>query len=235
MSFLSACSLARIYAISGRQLGTGFVARTHQQQVAACSSSSSVQPKEPPKTPSASPAENVVFNARTHRPNDFEKRLLVFTKKYKSKDEVPQYINEDVMERCRNQVRIKIANYMMVATAIGCIIMIFAGKKAQERGESVQKMNLDWHREYNEKAQKEMAETSKNWIILKWKYFSNSGNGSVRESMLVSYFIYLDHTTCMVVYCVRIVQAPIIDDNCVRERNNNDYVKCDDQECVVDI
>ena len=56
------------------------------------------------------------------------------------------------MERVRNQVRIKIANYMMIATAIGCIVMVISGKKAQERGESVAQMNLDWHKEYNEKA-----------------------------------------------------------------------------------
>lgn len=163
MSFLSACNLARSYAIAGRQLRTGFVATAHQQQIAACSTSSSVQPKEAPKaaaeaTPSA---ENLLIGSRTHRPNDFEKRLLVFTKKYKSKEEIPQYINEDVMERCRNQVRIKLANYMMIATVIGCVIMILSGKKAQERGETVQKMNLDWHKEYNENARKEMEAAAK--------------------------------------------------------------------------
>lgn len=165
MSFLSACSLARIYATSGRQLGTGFIARLQQQQTAACSSSSSVQPKEPPKAPTptaGNTANDINVSSRTHRPNDFEKRLLVFTKKYKTTEEIPQYINQDVMERCRNQVRIKIANYMMLATAIGCIIMVISGKKAQERGDSVQKMNLDWHKEYNDKARQEIADASKN-------------------------------------------------------------------------
>lgn len=167
MSFLSACSLARIYATtSGRQLGTGFFARLQQQTAACSSSSSSVQPKEQPKTPAQAPAAggpanpDINVSSRTHRPNDFEKRLLVFTKKYKTTEEIPQYINQDVMERCRNQVRIKIANYMMLATAIGCIIMIISGKKAQERGDSVQKMNLDWHKEYNEKARAEMADAA---------------------------------------------------------------------------
>lgn len=95
MSFLSACSLARIYAASGRQLGTGFIARLQQQQTAACSSSSSVQPKEPPKAPTptaGSSAQDTNISSRTHRPNDFEKRLLVFTKKYKTTEEIPQYI-----------------------------------------------------------------------------------------------------------------------------------------------
>lgn len=58
------------------------------------------------------------------------------------------------MERARNRFRIKIANWMMAATAFGCILMIYSGKKAAERGESVSKYNLDWHKEYNAKAEK---------------------------------------------------------------------------------
>lgn len=148
MSFLSACSLARL---AGRQQARLLPARR--------SFASSVEPtKEPPKSPAAAGTDSAAnIGSRTHAPNNFEKRLLVFTKKYKSTDEVPAYINQDVMERCRNQVRIKIANYMMLATAIGCIFMIISGKRAQERGESVQKMNLDWHKEYNEKARQEAA------------------------------------------------------------------------------
>lgn len=56
------------------------------------------------------------------------------------------------MERTRNKIRIRLANIMMVATAIACVVMVWSGKKAAERGESVQKSNLDWHKEYNEKS-----------------------------------------------------------------------------------
>lgn len=44
---------------------------------------------------------------------------------------------------------------MIALTFIGCGIMIVSGRKAAERGESVQKMNQEWHKEYNEKAQAE--------------------------------------------------------------------------------
>lgn len=160
MSFVGACSLARMFAIAGRQLRTGLVARNQQQMSAFCSSSS-VEPKQSPKPAPANDDHTAAnISSRTHKPDNFEKRLLVFTKKYKSVDDVPAYINQDVMERCRNQVRIKMANYMMLATVVGCIIMIISGKKAQERGDSVQKMNLDWHKEYNEKAKKEIADAS---------------------------------------------------------------------------
>jgi hypothetical protein len=54
------------------------------------------------------------------------------------------------MERCRNKVRIKVANYMMLVTAIGCIVMVMSGKKAAEHGDSLSKMNQEWHKQYNE-------------------------------------------------------------------------------------
>lgn len=118
--------------------------------------SNKLEPKpEPPKAPSTAPAGSgnaSHISSQTHSPNALEKRMLVFTKRYKSIEEVPNFISQEKMERVRNQVRIKVANYMMIATAIGCIIMVISGKKAQERGESVSQMNLDWHKEYNEKA-----------------------------------------------------------------------------------
>lgn len=50
---------------------------------------------------------------------------------------------------------------MMALTAVGCVIMVMSGKKAAERGETVQKQNLDWHKEYNEQAQVEASK--KKW------------------------------------------------------------------------
>ncbi|XP_052872210.1 UPF0389 protein CG9231 [Anopheles cruzii] len=115
---------------------------------------SQVEPKQTPK-PSPTIGNGPKLSTHTHSPNNLEKRMLVFTKRYKSLDEVPSFVSQETMERVRNQVRIKIANYMMIATAIGCIIMVISGKQAQERGESVSQMNLDWHKEYNEKARQE--------------------------------------------------------------------------------
>lgn len=65
-------------------------------------------------------------------------------------------------------MRIRIANIMIVATLAGCGYMVYSGKQAAGRGESVQRMNIDWHKEYNaaeaEKAaaaEKEAAGTKK--------------------------------------------------------------------------
>lgn len=64
-------------------------------------------------------------------------------------------LSQEVMEKARNRIRIRVANIMMALTAIACVFMIMSGKKAAERGESVQKENLDWHKEYNQKSTEE--------------------------------------------------------------------------------
>lgn len=56
------------------------------------------------------------------------------------------------MDRARSTFRIKVCNYMLVATLVGCGIMIYSGKQAAERGESVQRQNLEWHKKLNEEA-----------------------------------------------------------------------------------
>lgn len=73
------------------------------------------------------------------------------------------HFSQDVMEKTRNRVRIRLANILMALTAVACLFMVFSGKKAAERGETVQKMNLDWHKEYNEhsRAQAEANQKSK--------------------------------------------------------------------------
>lgn len=52
-----------------------------------------------------------------------------------------------------NRARIKLSNYLILATILGCLGYVIAGKRAKERGESVQKMNLKWHEEYNKEEQ----------------------------------------------------------------------------------
>ncbi|KAJ8940015.1 hypothetical protein NQ314_010846 [Rhamnusium bicolor] len=86
----------------------------------------------------------------SHKVNNLEKRFLVWTGKYKTVEEVPSFVSQSVVERARNRMRIRIANYMMLAAAVGCVIMIYSGKKAAERGESVQKQNIEWHKQLKE-------------------------------------------------------------------------------------
>ncbi|KAH8258814.1 hypothetical protein KR038_009988 [Drosophila bunnanda] len=87
---------------------------------------------------------------KNHEPNNLERRMLVWTGKYKSQSEVPNFVSQDEMERCRNKMRIRLANIMIALTAIGCAIMVYSGKQAAKRGESVSQMNLEWHKQFKE-------------------------------------------------------------------------------------
>ncbi|XP_037934473.1 UPF0389 protein CG9231 [Teleopsis dalmanni] len=87
---------------------------------------------------------------KSHVPNNLEKRFLVWSGKYKNISDIPSHVSYEEMERCRNKVRIRLANIMIGLTIVGCCIMIYSGKQAAKRGESVSKQNLDWHKQYNE-------------------------------------------------------------------------------------
>ncbi|KAG5681754.1 hypothetical protein PVAND_011163 [Polypedilum vanderplanki] len=117
------------------------------------------QAKQQPTTTTASTDNNNnPMSKGTYKVDNFEKKLLVWFGKYKNADEIPGYVSQEVVDRARNRFRIRVANIMMILTLIGCGIMIVSGRNAAERGDSVLKSNQDWHREYNERAQKEALE-----------------------------------------------------------------------------
>ncbi|XP_059046008.1 UPF0389 protein CG9231 [Achroia grisella] len=113
-------------------------------------------------TPSTSGPSSSQSSARAqYRPSEFQKFILVWTKKYKSKEEIPSFVSADLIERSRSQARIKIANVLMLLTALASLGAIFAGKAAAKRGESVHQMNIDWHKKYEEDYIKKQDPTSK--------------------------------------------------------------------------
>lgn len=49
----------------------------------------------------------------------------------------------------------------MAISLVACVCMALRGKKEAEKGYSVMKMNQDWHKLYNEKAEEEAKEALK--------------------------------------------------------------------------
>ncbi|XP_049835847.1 UPF0389 protein CG9231 [Schistocerca gregaria] len=125
------------------------VVTTHNTQFAATKTTAAVQ-----ETATSAPkAEGAFTSGRVgnyRKLDNLEKRFLVWTGKYKSIADVPDSVSMDVIERARNRIRIRAANYMIGLTVLGCVIFAFSGKEAAKRGESVKKMNLDWHKKVNE-------------------------------------------------------------------------------------
>lgn len=54
------------------------------------------------------------------------------------------------MEKARNIMRIRVNLSIIALCLVGALFAAKSGKKAAERGESVIKSNLEWHRTYNE-------------------------------------------------------------------------------------
>lgn len=60
------------------------------------------------------------------------------------------YFSGELIDKSRSQARIKIANVLMLLTALASFGAILVGKSAAKRGESVHQYNLDWHKKYEE-------------------------------------------------------------------------------------
>ncbi|KAK9685476.1 Protein of unknown function (DUF1075) [Popillia japonica] len=81
-----------------------------------------------------------------HKVNALEKKFLVWTGKYGRVEDVPSLLPASVVDRARSRMRIRVANLMMLCTAIASVVACQMGKAARARGESLQKQNLEWHR-----------------------------------------------------------------------------------------
>lgn len=67
----------------------------------------------------------------------------------------PSFFRPELIDRARSEARIKIANYMMILTALASIGAIFAGKAAAKRGESIETINQEFHQQYRENYKKQ--------------------------------------------------------------------------------
>lgn len=90
------------------------------------------------------------LSGNTHKVNNLEKKFLVWTGKFKTVEEIPTYLPPDVVDRARNRMRIRLANIMMAVTLIACLFVSISGKRAHERGESLQQKTIDWHKQLQE-------------------------------------------------------------------------------------
>uniref|UniRef100_A0A8C4QJ76 Family with sequence similarity 162 member A n=1 Tax=Eptatretus burgeri TaxID=7764 RepID=A0A8C4QJ76_EPTBU len=65
----------------------------------------------------------------SRRPTPLDKRILLWARRYKSFDDIPEVVSFQMINTAKNRLRVKIAYIMMVLTIIGCFIMITSGKK----------------------------------------------------------------------------------------------------------
>ncbi|XP_022422789.1 protein FAM162A isoform X1 [Delphinapterus leucas] len=97
------------------------------------------KPQESPKPPTHIYSHRVPL----HKPTDWEKKILIWSGRFKKEDEIPETVSFEMLDAAKNKVRVKISYVMIALTVAGCIFMVIEGKKGAKRHESLTSLNLE--------------------------------------------------------------------------------------------
>ncbi|XP_057401692.1 protein FAM162A [Balaenoptera acutorostrata] len=84
------------------------------------------KPQESPKPPTHTYGHRVPL----HKPTDWEKKILIWSGRFKKEDEIPETVSFEMLDAAKNKVRVKISYVMIALTVAGCVLMVIEGKKA---------------------------------------------------------------------------------------------------------
>ncbi|KAM3593398.1 uncharacterized protein V6R79_012159 [Siganus canaliculatus] len=110
---------------------------------------------EPP--PPAAPAHinRAGFRVPGYKPSDLDKKILLWSGRFKTVDQIPEFVSFEMIDAARNRVRVKACYVMMAATIGACLLMVFLGKRAAGRHESLTGQNMEKKARWREELQRE--------------------------------------------------------------------------------
>ncbi|CAM9124778.1 unnamed protein product [Lampetra fluviatilis] len=106
-------------------------------------------------------AATAQFRVPGYRPTAMDRRLLLWSGRFKKQDDIPETVTVEMIEAARNKLRIRACYIMIGFTLMGCLFMVISGKKAAKRNESLSGWNLDKKAQLKDEAQKQSAEAMK--------------------------------------------------------------------------
>ncbi|NXB00415.1 F162A protein, partial [Cnemophilus loriae] len=77
------------------------------------------------------------------RPTNFDKKVLVWSGRFKKEEDIPRHISSEVLATARNIVRIKVCYIMIVLTVLGCVTTIITGKEAAKKDQTLLRVNTE--------------------------------------------------------------------------------------------
>ncbi|XP_025921731.1 protein FAM162B [Apteryx mantelli] len=96
-------------------------------------------------------AEQAHKVAASYKPSKFDKKILLWTGRFKTEDEIPPRIPPEMLDRARNKARVKACYIMIGLSIVACFAVIASAKKAAARHESLTSWNMakkaKWRRE----------------------------------------------------------------------------------------
>ncbi|KAG8009476.1 hypothetical protein GBF38_017784, partial [Nibea albiflora] len=95
------------------------------------------------------------FRIPGQRPSELDKKMLVWSGRFKTVDQIPELVSFEMIDAARNKVRVK-ACYVMIAITVGsCLVMVILGKRAAGRHESLTGQNMERKARWREEGQRE--------------------------------------------------------------------------------
>ncbi|NWW52561.1 F162B protein, partial [Pedionomus torquatus] len=88
----------------------------------------------------------------SYKPSKFDKKILLWTGRFKTEDEIPPRIPPEMLDRARNKARVKACYIMIGLSVVACFVVIASAKKAAARHESLTSWNLAKKARWREEA-----------------------------------------------------------------------------------
>ncbi|KAM6081666.1 protein FAM162B [Chlamydotis macqueenii] len=98
--------------------------------------------REPARSPGTARVEQAHKVAASYKPSKFDKKILLWTGRFKTEEEIPPRIPPEMLDRARNKARVKACYIMIGLSIVACFAVIASAKKAAARHESLTSWNL---------------------------------------------------------------------------------------------
>uniref|UniRef100_H9GBM4 Family with sequence similarity 162 member A n=1 Tax=Anolis carolinensis TaxID=28377 RepID=H9GBM4_ANOCA len=131
------------------------------------------KPQEASVQTSKPAASGASFKVPGHKPTEREKRMLLWTGRYKKAEDIPESVSclflimyaalspicgrkvgekFEMIDSAKNKIRVQMSYLMIGLTIVGCIIMVISGKQAVGRHESLTSQNMEKKARWREEA-----------------------------------------------------------------------------------
>uniref|UniRef100_UPI0037E8A799 protein FAM162B n=1 Tax=Semicossyphus pulcher TaxID=241346 RepID=UPI0037E8A799 len=118
-----------------------------------CNKPQETKAELPPAAPA--PAPRAGFRLPGFKPSGMDRKILVWSGRFKTADQIPEFVSFETIDAARNKVRVKICYLMMGATIGACLVMVILGKRAVRRHESLTGQNMEKKARWREELQRE--------------------------------------------------------------------------------
>ncbi|XP_016359200.1 protein FAM162B-like [Sinocyclocheilus anshuiensis] len=100
-------------------------------------------------------AQRLAFKVPGYRPSEWDKKMLVWSRRFKTAEQIPEFVSFEMIDAARNRVRVKACYVMMALTILACLVMAVSGKQVASRNENLTSRNMEKKARWREEAQKE--------------------------------------------------------------------------------